>query len=162
MPRKRLSEEERKEYRRNKASAFRARNPGYGAVYKTRYRQSGKAKARLRLHKSLLVEAFGGRCQCCGNAFHHAEFDFHHVDKETKERPLQPDRGWETLVTEAAKCVMLCANCHRLYHYFERNLECETILTSRHLPALKLLHGGHIRGPSLTELLRRGPKLSSV
>ena len=161
MPRKRLTESERAERRREKARAFRARNPGYGAVYKTRYRQLGKAKARLRLQKSLLVEAFGGKCQCCGEAFHHSEFDFHHVDKETKERPLQPDRGWETLVTEAAKCVMLCANCHRLYHYYERNVECETILNSRHLSALKLLHAGLIRGPSLMELLKLGPKSSN-
>lgn len=156
-----MSDEERAERRREKARLFRARNPGYGAVYKTKYRQSGKAKARLRFQKSLLVDAFGGRCQCCGGAFHHSEFDFHHLDKETKERPLQPDRGWETLVTEAAKCVMLCANCHRLYHYFERNTTCETILNSRHLSALKSLHAGLIHGPSLMELLKLGPKSSN-
>lgn len=162
MPRKRLTEEERKERRREKARNFRAKNPGYGACYKTKYRQSGKAKARLRLQKSLLVEAFGGKCQCCGGAFHHAEFDFHHLDKHAKERPLQPDRSWETLVTEAAKCVMLCANCHRLYHYFERNPECETILSTMHLSALRSLRAGLIRGPSLTALLSLGPKSSNV
>lgn len=162
MPQKRLTESERAERRREKARVFRARNPGYGAVYKTKYRLLGKAKARLRRQKAMLVEAFGGKCQCCGGVFHHAEFDFHHLDKGAKERPLQPDRAWKTLATEAAKCVMLCANCHRLYHYYERNAACETILNVKHLPVLRSLQEGHIRGPSLTELLKLGPKLPSV
>ena len=160
MVRKILTEEERKEAKRKKAKAFRERNPGYGSVYRTKYRLEGKAKARLRLHKTLLIAAFGGLCQCCKGSFHHSEIDFHHVDKNSKERPLQPDRGWDTLATEAAKCIMLCANCHRLFHYYERNLECKTIQSSKYLPALKSLYAGHIRGPSLTELLKAGPKLS--
>lgn len=153
----------RKEYNRQRQQRWRDKNPGYSSRYnasKTKYRAEGKAKARMRKHKGLLIETFGGRCQCCSEEFHQAEFDFHHLDKTTKERPLQPDRGWVTLVTEASKCVMLCANCHRLYHYFERNLTCETIQNHKLLPVLKSLHAGLIQGPSLTVLLKAGQKLS--
>lgn len=153
-----------KERNRLKMLAWRAKNPGYTTLNikenRRRWKESGKPKERMRRHKGLLLEVFGGRCQCCGGEFHQAEFDFHHLDKETKERPLQPDRGWKTLAIEAAKCVMLCANCHRLYHYFERNPTCETLQTHSLLPALKSLHEGLIQGPSLTELLKAGTKLS--
>lgn len=158
MSKQRLTIDEVREKRRIRAKNWRARNPGYGAVYKTKYRRLGKAKARMRSQKIALIAAFGGSCQCCEGAFHHAEMDFHHVDSTTKERPLQPDRGWETLCAEAEKCVLVCSNCHRLVHYYERNPECETLLQHPLLSALKSLHAGHIRGPSKTELLKVGPK----
>lgn len=147
-----------------KMQKWRAKNPGANGSSKRakeKYRREGKAKARMRKQKGLLVETFGGKCQCCGGEFHHAELDFHHIDKTTKERPLQPDRAWTTLVNEAAKCVMLCSNCHRLYHYFERNQTCSTLLTHPLLPVLRLLLAGHIVGPSLTELLKAGAMLST-
>jgi hypothetical protein len=44
-------------------------------------------------------------------------FDFHHRDPSTKQFAIGSFTGaWETLLVEAEKCDLLCANCHRLRH----------------------------------------------
>lgn len=154
MSRKILTHQERLDAKAAKARKWRQKNPGYGNIYKTRYRESGKAKLRMRKQKSLLVSVFGGACQCCGGVFHHSEFDFHHLDKATKERPLQPDRSWATLAEEAQKCIMLCANCHRLYHFFERNQQCLSLAGCPHITRLQQIYAGDIWRPTLAEILK--------
>jgi hypothetical protein len=75
-------------------------------------------KERYKRHKLRAVEYKGNMCADCGGTFHHAVFDFHHIDSR---EPDLPDtwlaRGWERIVTELDKCVMLCANCHRIRHH---------------------------------------------
>lgn len=159
MPRKVLTEAQRLEAKRIKAKKWRAKNPGYGNIYKTRYRESGKAKLRMRKQKSLLVEVFGGKCQCCGGIFHYTEFDFHHVDAKSKERPLQPDRAWSTLAQEAQKCILLCANCHRLYHFYERNVDTLSLACHQYLVSLAAIKEGRVFGPSLETILAAASRL---
>ncbi|WP_412061066.1 hypothetical protein [Rubrivirga sp. IMCC45206] len=73
---------------------------------------------RWRRIKAEEVVRFGGRCQDCGEAFHPDVFEFHHLD------PAEKEFGWTKLrlfssdrrQRELAKCVMLCANCHRMRH----------------------------------------------
>lgn len=166
MPRALLTEEERRERRRLKAKRWRSKNPGYKskqhALAKRKYREDGKAKDRMRRHKLLLVDLFGGVCQCCGESFHYSCMDFHHKNPDSKNGQVKIDRGWKTLANEAAKCVLLCANCHRLYHYFERNPECETIKTFVHLDNLRLLQQGCLPSPSLQELLEAENRLVDI
>jgi len=67
--------------------------------------------------KQRLVEIRGGRCEDCGYDISIAALEFHHRDSKTKEFGLGDFNGtWERLVTEAAKCDLLCANCHRRRH----------------------------------------------
>ena len=67
--------------------------------------------------KKLLIELLGGCCKCCGFQGHYSVFDFHHLDPSKKEFSLRTgNRGIKTLLKEAEKCVLLCANCHRLVH----------------------------------------------
>ena len=46
--------------------------------------------------------------------------DFHHIDPSTKieEVPLMVHKGCsiQTILNEIAKCIVLCANCHRKEH----------------------------------------------
>ena len=59
-------------------------------------------------------------CVDCGEA-HPATLDFHHVDPKEKERSLGDigKYGWSRAkaLAEIAKCVILCANCHRKRHW---------------------------------------------
>lgn len=74
-------------------------------------------KKRRRTRKALLIEMRGGRCQDCGYATAHAALEFHHRDASTKEFAVGSWHGsFERLVTEAEKCDLLCATCHRVRH----------------------------------------------
>lgn len=55
-------------------------------------------------------------CQRCGFAAHGAALDWHHPDGD-KERRLSVRTYFTALgAAERAKCVLLCANCHRIEH----------------------------------------------
>ena len=75
-------------------------------------------KNRARERKIMAVEYKGGKCARCGGVFEPCVYDFHHVDPSTKEyKPSQLFSGkWEKLTVELDKCIMVCANCHRLIH----------------------------------------------
>ena len=70
---------------------------------------------RRRKVKEMLVAEAGGKCALCGYARHSAALQFHHVDPATKSFGLGVrgiTRSIARLRVEAAKCVLLCANCH--------------------------------------------------
>jgi transposase len=70
---------------------------------------------RRRKVKEILVNEAGGKCVICGYARHSAALQFHHVDPATKSFGLGVrgiTRSIGRLREEAAKCVLLCANCH--------------------------------------------------
>lgn len=75
-----------------------------------------------------LLHYRGGQCVNCGlkhdgtNGF---VLDLHHLDESTKLFALNTtnaNRTMKTLHEEADKCIILCANCHRLEHH--KNKEC--------------------------------------
>jgi transposase-like protein len=70
---------------------------------------------RRRKVKRQLVEEAGGACVLCGYARSMAGLHFHHVDPSDKGFGLA-SRGvtlsLEAARREAAKCVLLCSNCH--------------------------------------------------
>jgi len=75
--------------------------------------------AWLKEYKSTL------ECEECGEN-HPACLDFHHMDPSKKEQNIHkcPVMGWskERIMSEIAKCKVLCSNCHRKLHYDERGL----------------------------------------
>ena len=86
-----------------------------------RRRKNGQSyrslKQRRRQRKAELILMFGGRCMDCGYDASPAALEFHHRDASTKEFGLGNWHGsWQRLLAEAAKCDLLCANCHRLRH----------------------------------------------
>lgn len=52
--------------------------------------------------------------------------EFHHTNSSEKEFAIADyyyrQYGEERLLTELNKCNVLCANCHRILHYEERNM----------------------------------------
>jgi transposase-like protein len=80
----------------------------------TKCRAEAVSRRRRKVKEMLVAEA-GGRCALCGYARHSAALQFHHVDPATKSFGLGVrgiTRSIEKLRAEAAKCVLLCANCH--------------------------------------------------
>lgn len=77
---------------------------------------SAEAVARRRRKvKAMLVAEAGGACALCGYGRHPSALQFHHLDPSTKSFGLGVrgiTRSLEKLRKEAAKCVLLCANCH--------------------------------------------------
>lgn len=76
--------------------------------------------------KARAVAYMGDACSGCGRAGHQAIFEFHHRDPSEKEFGITSDgipHRWEKVVAELAKCVMLCANCHREVHAGVRALD---------------------------------------
>ena len=73
--------------------------------------------ARQRTIKEALVDAMGGCCQKCGGVFSLSVYDFHHIgDKDENPSWLIANSSIEKIASEIEKCVLLCANCHRIEH----------------------------------------------
>lgn len=73
-------------------------------------------KAEWQAYKSSL------KCVKCG--FDHiAALDFHHEDPSTKEHNVNrliSNKQFTKAYEEIKKCIVLCANCHRIHHYEEK------------------------------------------
>ena len=56
-------------------------------------------------------------CSNCGYSKHSAALDLHHVDgKEGAVSYFMESTTIKRLFNEIRKCVILCANCHRVHH----------------------------------------------
>lgn len=77
------------------------------------------AVSRYQKAKTKAVILFGGRCARCRLRFPDCVFDFHHEDPGAKESAIVSllAGSWERCLKELKKCVMLCANCHRIQHH---------------------------------------------
>jgi len=77
------------------------------------------AVERQRALKRAAVEYKGGKCQCCGFDKYLGALEFHHLDPAEKDFQVAM---WPrkimcgVLKAELDKCVLLCANCHRMVH----------------------------------------------
>ena len=81
-----------------------------------------KRKEINRRNKALAIAYKGGRCNDCLQVVHQAAFEFHHLDPSTKEKDpthfLNDQKGLSIEAEmELDKCVLLCANCHRVRHF---------------------------------------------
>jgi hypothetical protein len=77
---------------------------------------------RLATKKKDAIKYKGGKCEKCGiqHAGNNAAiFDFHHKDPAMKDADWGKWRAWnkERLLGELDKCMLLCANCHRMEHF---------------------------------------------
>ena len=62
-------------------------------------------------------------CLECG-IYHPAILDFHHIDPEMKNDSvykLVKAKSYRKALEEVEQCIVLCSNCHRVYHYNERH-----------------------------------------
>jgi predicted HNH restriction endonuclease len=74
-----------------------------------------RVSERRRTIKQKLITEHGEGCQICGYNKCDRSLSFHHLDPTTKEFTIAANSmvgGMERLRKEAAKCILLCANCH--------------------------------------------------
>jgi len=92
-----------------------------------KYRENNREKYNARVKerrvktKQWAVEYKGSICCHCNQKFHFSAFDFHHTDPKEKENDLglMMNSTEEKLKLELDKCILLCANCHRIHHFKE-------------------------------------------
>ena len=89
---------------------------------KDRYRQKKTEIQDLKL---------GLKCQKCGYDRCGASLEFHHLDPEEKEerisRMISNNYNLERVKEEIEKCIVLCSNCHREFHFLNNNDKDYTI-----------------------------------
>lgn len=80
--------------------------------------QYNNKKDFLQEYKSSIgCKKCGEKRGCC--------LDFHHIDPsikdETVARMVSNKSNINDIMKETEKCIVLCANCHREFHYLEHN-----------------------------------------
>ena len=98
----------------------------YEGNRKSYYRTSGKRneylinrRRKLAQERNELILTLNLKCERCGFD-HPAALDFHHIDPKNKLKNVSTLK-WsgcsnETFLNEIKKCIVLCANCHRIEH----------------------------------------------
>ena len=86
-----------------------------------RVKKLKKRRKTIRERKDILVASRGGKCEHCHQSYiYSGVYDFHHKDPTIKEfgiaSGLTRHLPMEDLLKEIDKCLMLCANCHRIEH----------------------------------------------
>lgn len=71
---------------------------------------------RKRRHE--LVYIMGGKCAICGYNKCEAALELHHLNPDEKDYGLSSGncKSIEEDISEAKKCILVCANCHREIH----------------------------------------------
>ena len=103
-----------------KQRKYRARNPGKAAAYQRaycqRYPQRAKQSATTAYLKAraLLDKLKSVPCADCGQCYPSCVMDFDHRDPTAKRFNVSEAVRARAVLEEAAKCDVVCANCHRL------------------------------------------------
>lgn len=90
------------------------------------YRSKNKGKwleqqQRHRARREAIIAEFRSYgCSRCGEKREYL-IEAHHVDPSKKDFSVgTATRGWRVTKGELEKCIPLCSNCHKEFHYFER------------------------------------------
>lgn len=106
--------------RYNASEKGRARKAAYRARHRERIREADNERyARERAERRARLDAIklAAGCIDCRYADHPAALDFDHIgdDKVADVGRMVHDRvAWDLVLAEIAKCVVRCANCHRV------------------------------------------------
>lgn len=64
------------------------------------------------------------KCAKCGYSEYAVALDFHHLDPSQKDttvaRMVANNYRLDKTLQEIDKCICLCANCHRIFHFLEK------------------------------------------
>jgi len=101
----------------------------YHKLQSRKHYEANKEEVRLKTKTTKAKEkkewfAYKASLKCTNCGFSHvAALDFHHEDPSTKEGNVHKfiaDGRFAKAYEEVKKCIVLCANCHRIHHHEER------------------------------------------
>lgn len=116
-----------KEKKNQSCREYYAKNKAKRSAYNKEYQaenfevQSLKRKQRY-LSRMALADSLKTPCLKCGEARKYL-IQYHHIDPATKAFQIGTNvkRPDDVVMAEVAKCVCLCANCHKEFHHFYGN-----------------------------------------
>ena len=76
-------------------------------------------RKRRKKIREMAVEYKGGKCELCGYNRCIDALEFHHRDVTQKDFSISRrgyTRSWAMVKREIEKCILVCANCHRVLH----------------------------------------------
>lgn len=76
-------------------------------------------KPKAKLTHAIFLLSIKKECADCGNT-HPAVLEFHHLNPNIKENDIGRMTSRRKILEESKKCVVLCANCHRIRHWNNR------------------------------------------
>lgn len=100
----------------------------YTCIPDTCRSQHERISAKSRAIRKEGVRILGGRCWKCGETRHYL-LEFHHIIPKHKRYTLSQlmSKGKiEEYFIEIQKCILLCANCHKEFHYLRNTTHIET------------------------------------
>ncbi len=93
----------------------------YSREWKVKNRDKNNAHSRKMKakRKQYYVDLMGGKCADCKQSYPLCVFDFHHTDPDKKDVSIATslNNSLRYIEKEIDKCVLLCANCHRIRHH---------------------------------------------
>ena len=121
----------KKEKPNNQFYKFKKENGKYALRSECKQCTLKKKRNREKIHNEEYdkwFKAIPKKCERCGETRTYM-IDFHHLDPSNKEcevaeirsRSWSSDRKIATAQKEIAKCIQLCSNCHREFHYLEKH-----------------------------------------
>lgn len=89
-----------------------------------KYCHNNYVKVKYQQHQNDIEELKSQlKCAKCGDSRGYV-LDFHHIDPEIKDksisRLISSNASLKRIEEEMKKCVCLCANCHREFHFLEK------------------------------------------
>lgn len=113
----RLIEQGREYYKNNKEKCnFQSRNYRKTHVVQMKDYFKKKNAKDYSVFVSEKSKLKGSGCIICGYNRCDKALEFHHKDPSIKEHIVSAFRSIESMKAEAAKCIVLCSNCHRELH----------------------------------------------
>jgi len=106
------------------ARKYRAKNKDKISEYQKNWRKNNKQQnynnhnKLKKSKKTRVVELMGNKCKDCKKSYPLECYDFHHVNPKDKDNTVSwlLHCSWARIIKEVKKCVLLCANCHRIRH----------------------------------------------
>jgi hypothetical protein len=113
-----------------------AKHAEYSAAYYAKNKEKVKALSKTnRAVGKARWDAFKSTLKCAKCGFNHpAALDFHHEDPSQKENlvsTLSKNGCFAAAMEEVQKCIVLCANCHRIHHYEENTVKIQPLTTNQ-------------------------------